>query len=106
MNVIFFPFHKRRKPSPTQLRQRQQLEELREVKRRLDAARCFFQAVSDHDLVAASVCDLKRLGRDRVHVTVGSALDLFGGGMKFEEVLQECRKGRRFHSNPAAIKHP
>ena len=39
MNVIFFPFHKRRKPSPTQLRQRQQLEELREVKRRLDAAR-------------------------------------------------------------------
>ncbi len=50
--------------------------------------------------------DLKRLGRDRVHVTVGSALDLFGGGMKFEEVLQECRKGRRFHSNPAAIKHP
>ena len=50
--------------------------------------------------------DLKRLGRDRVHVTVGSALDLFGGGMKFEEVLQECRKRHRCHSNPAAIKHP
>lgn len=50
--------------------------------------------------------NLKRLGRDRVHVTVGSALDLFGGGMKFEEVLQECRKGHRFHSNPAARKHP
>lgn len=50
--------------------------------------------------------DLKRLGRDRVHVTVGSALDLFGGGMKFEEVLRECRKGHRFHSNPAARKHP
>lgn len=35
---------------------------------------------------------LKRLGRDRVHVTVGSALDLFGGTMKFEEVLRECRR--------------
>lgn len=34
---------------------------------------------------------LKKLGRDRVHVTVGSALDLFGGPMKFEEVLRECR---------------
>lgn len=34
---------------------------------------------------------LKKLGRDRVHVTIGSALDLFGGNMKFEEVLQECR---------------
>ena len=34
---------------------------------------------------------LKRLGRDRVNVTVGSALDLFGGSMKFEKVLEECR---------------
>ena len=34
---------------------------------------------------------LKKLGKDRVHVTVGSALDLFGGTMKFEEVLRECR---------------
>ena len=33
---------------------------------------------------------LKKLGRDRVHVTIGSALDLFGGNMKFEEVLWEC----------------
>lgn len=33
---------------------------------------------------------LKKLGKDRVHVTVGSALDLFGGSMKFEEVLREC----------------
>lgn len=33
---------------------------------------------------------LKQLGRDRVHVTVGSALDLFGGTMRFEEVLREC----------------
>lgn len=30
---------------------------------------------------------LKELGRDRVHVTVGSALDLFGGTMKLEDVL-------------------
>lgn len=34
---------------------------------------------------------LKKLGRDRIHVTVGSALDLFGGSMGFEEVLRECR---------------
>ncbi len=33
---------------------------------------------------------LKEIGRDRVHVTVGSALDLFGGSMKFEDVLREC----------------
>ncbi len=30
---------------------------------------------------------LKELGKGRVHVTVGSALDLFGGPMKLEEVL-------------------
>ena len=35
---------------------------------------------------------LKKIGKDRVHVTVGSALDLFGGTMKFEEVLKECRR--------------
>ncbi len=31
---------------------------------------------------------LKILGNNKVHVTIGSALDLFGGPMKFEEVLQ------------------
>lgn len=31
---------------------------------------------------------LKVLGKDRVNVTIGSALDLFGGTMKFEEVLR------------------
>lgn len=31
---------------------------------------------------------LKVLGHDRIHVTIGSALDLFGGPMKFEEVLK------------------
>mgnify|MGYP003303761283 CR=1 FL=1 len=30
---------------------------------------------------------LKELGENKVDVTIGSALDLFGGGMKFEEVL-------------------
>ena len=35
---------------------------------------------------------LKKLGKDKVHVTVGSALDLFGGSMKFEDVLKECRR--------------
>ena len=35
---------------------------------------------------------LKRLGRNRVHVTVGSALDLFGGTMAFEEVLRMCKE--------------
>lgn len=31
---------------------------------------------------------LKTLGRDRVDVTIGSALDIFGGTMKFEDVLE------------------
>lgn len=30
---------------------------------------------------------LKKLGQDRVDVTIGSALDIFGGTMKFEDVL-------------------
>lgn len=32
---------------------------------------------------------LKELGRGHVHVTIGSALDLFGGNMEFEKVLKE-----------------
>ena len=32
---------------------------------------------------------LKELGQNRIHVTIGSALDLFGGTMEFEKVLQE-----------------
>ena len=39
--------------------------------------------------------DLKRLaelGNGRVNVTVGSALDLFGGTMKFRDVLEFCRE--------------
>lgn len=30
---------------------------------------------------------LKELGQNRIHVTIGSALDIFGGSMKWEEVL-------------------
>ena len=33
---------------------------------------------------------LKRLGKNRLNVTIGSALDLFGGDMAFEEVLEYC----------------
>lgn len=35
---------------------------------------------------------LKKLGQDKVHVTVGSALDLFGGPLRFEDVLRECHE--------------
>lgn len=34
---------------------------------------------------------LKELGRGRVNVTIGSALDLFGGKMEFEKVLEYIR---------------
>ncbi len=32
---------------------------------------------------------LKKLGKNHVNVTIGSALDLFGGNMEFEKVLKE-----------------
>lgn len=35
---------------------------------------------------------LKRLGKNRVDVTIGSALDLFGGSMKLEEVLAYMKR--------------
>ena len=34
---------------------------------------------------------LKELGHHKIHVTIGSALDLFGGNMKLEEVLSYLR---------------
>ncbi|MBE5871036.1 MAG: phosphoribosylformimino-5-aminoimidazole carboxamide ribotide isomerase [Lachnospiraceae bacterium] len=34
---------------------------------------------------------LRKLGNDRVNVTIGSALDLFGGTMGFEKVVSLCR---------------
>lgn len=33
---------------------------------------------------------IKELGHNRVNVTIGSALDLFGGSMKFEDVIAYC----------------
>lgn len=45
---------------------------------------------------AASFADLDRLrrcGQGKLNVTIGSALDLFGGKMGFEEVLEYMRKG-------------
>lgn len=35
---------------------------------------------------------LKRLGQNRLHVTIGSALDLFGGDMRWEKVLEICKE--------------
>ncbi len=35
---------------------------------------------------------LRELGRNRVNVTIGSALDLFGGTMNFDEVLKYMRQ--------------
>lgn len=35
---------------------------------------------------------LKALGHNRLHVTIGSALDLFGGPMKWEDVLKVCEE--------------
>lgn len=34
---------------------------------------------------------LKELGRGRIHVTIGSALDLFGGTLPYREVVAWCR---------------
>lgn len=36
--------------------------------------------------------ELKQVGKGCVNVTIGSALDLFGGSMKFEEVVRYCEK--------------
>lgn len=34
---------------------------------------------------------LKKLGENRLNVTIGSALDLFGGSLEWEKVLELCR---------------
>lgn len=36
------------------------------------------------------ITQLKKLGRDKMDVTIGSALDLFGGNLNFERVLKIC----------------
>lgn len=38
---------------------------------------------------------LKEIGRDTIDVTIGSALDLFGGPMSFEKVLDYCTTDHR-----------
>ena len=37
---------------------------------------------------------LKELGRGKVNVTIGSALDIFGGTMPFHKVVEYCNKER------------
>ena len=39
--------------------------------------------------------DLKKLGQNHVNVTIGSALDLFGGQMKYRKVLEICQGNLR-----------
>jgi len=36
--------------------------------------------------------ELKKLGKNRINVTIGSALDLFGGPMSYQRVIQFCRE--------------
>ena len=38
---------------------------------------------------------LKELGKDQLNVTIGSALDLFGGPMDFQKVLEYVKKSER-----------
>lgn len=38
---------------------------------------------------------LKTLGKDKLDVTIGSALDLFGGHMEFTKVLEYCEETRQ-----------
>lgn len=37
---------------------------------------------------------LKEIGNDRLNVTIGSALDIFGGAMEWKKVLELCRAGK------------
>ena len=39
--------------------------------------------------------ELAQAGQGRVNVTIGSALDLFGGHMEFEKVVDVCRQAKR-----------
>lgn len=38
------------------------------------------------------ICLLKELGNNKINVTIGSALDLFGGSLKFDEVLNYIKE--------------
>ncbi len=39
----------------------------------------------------ADIDKLKKIGRDKVDVTVGSALDIFGGKLKIDDVIRACK---------------
>lgn len=36
--------------------------------------------------------NIKRIGRDRINITVGSALDLFGGNLSYKDIISFCSK--------------
>lgn len=38
---------------------------------------------------------IRKLGKQKIHITVGSALDLYGGSMKFEDLLAAVRETDR-----------
>lgn len=40
------------------------------------------------------LAELKKLGHNRLNVTIGSALDLFGGHLDFEKVLEYCNENK------------
>ena len=41
----------------------------------------------------ADLKELKEKGQNRLHVTIGSALDLFGGTMSYQKVLEYVKEG-------------
>ena len=41
------------------------------------------------------LCLLRELGKDRLHVTIGSALQIFGGSMELDRVLEYCTDKKR-----------
>ena len=34
---------------------------------------------------------VRELGKGRIHITIGSALDLFGGSLSFDEIVKRVR---------------
>ena len=42
---------------------------------------------------AADISRIKLLGRNRLDVTIGSALDLFGGSLSLDDVIAACSAG-------------
>ena len=50
-----------------------------------------FRSVSIFNNYLGEIDELRQAGKNRVDVTVGSALDLFGGHMEFEKILEFCR---------------